>query len=216
MSFSPIPAELETDLGRAQARILELGAGDGRFTSLLRRHAPQVVTLDMQSFSKPDIVGDVRALPLQPAGWHCLIAANLLKHLVGPARDFSVVQYWLSCLKRGGCLWILEDEPKGSDPAQRNYRDLQALMARLSPASRGPLLDRMALQTVVDRAPWPVAGMRHGRRHNDYPIDNIDHVLDMLSSLSTDRGSEAQRIAARIRRHGLSYGDYWWTRLERN
>lgn len=65
----------------AGGRVLEVGPGNGHVTWLLRSWGLQVDTLDFDPALKPDIVGDVTALPLADKSYDCVLAAEVLEHL---------------------------------------------------------------------------------------------------------------------------------------
>lgn len=87
--------ELAPDGGR----VLEVGPGNGHTTWLLRSWGLQVDTLDFDPALKPDIVGDVTALPLEDKSYDCVLAAEVLEHL--PWSDFALALRELRRVCRG-------------------------------------------------------------------------------------------------------------------
>lgn len=222
MSFSPLPAELESDLNMSRYPLLELGCGDGRFTRVLRAVNPDILALDLRQNIKsenpdiPNIVADARHLPLKPGACRMLLAANLLRHLIGPQRDFNDLETWLEFLPEGGVLWILEDDPQAEDAAERNYRDLQGFLCRVFPAMRGPLIAQDLLLQHVDRRGERRPAVSHGRLKNEYQVDSPENVYIMLARLFDEHPEETTRLHESIRKHGLRYGTYWWVRIQRS
>lgn len=68
--------------------VLEIGPGAGHTTWLLRNWGMQVTTLDFDPNLKPDIVGDVTALPCADKSVDCVLAAEVLEHI--PFQEFQV------------------------------------------------------------------------------------------------------------------------------
>jgi len=210
MSFSPLPETFRTDLDRrTDLPALELGCGDGRFTRLLREAGLPVVGMDRRPpllGARPDLVGDAVAPPLRAASLGLLIVPNLLRQCWPPPA--GLLGRWRECLRPEGVLWILEDEPGETTPAQRNYRDLQAWLAS---TLRRPLLPLREFRASLGAE---VRAWRFGRETNRYPVADLDVVLDLLRG-SGDTGptqGEAARLSVRIAEDGLAYGNYWWAR----
>ncbi len=212
MSFSPLPDLLRSDLARLRGGVvLELGAGDGRFTRALGEAGADVVPLDNRRPGPTGgIVGDARALPVRPGAVNLIVAANLLHHLGGAADVVADATAWIGCLAPGGCLHLLQDDPRADTPARRNDRDLRDWLARLVP-SRGrlPALEELrgALAGSVGLAGWSF-----GRDLNRAEPPDREGVLALLrgDGGAPDRATAA--LTAAIARDGLDYGWYWWAR----
>lgn len=71
----------------AGGRVLEIGPGAGHTSWLLRQWGMQVTTLDFDPQIKPDIVGDVTAIPCADASFDCVLAAEVLEHI--PFAEFG-------------------------------------------------------------------------------------------------------------------------------
>jgi len=216
MPFSPLPATFLDDLARrAPDGVLELGCGDGTFTRLLRERGVEPMTLDHH---RPPlaravrVVGDALAPPLRPRRFGLVVAPNLLRH-VWPQVATRGPEVWRDLLAPGGILYILEDEPLAHPPAARNYRDLQALLARIDPAGRRPLLARRIFEAASRRWNWPGA-WRTEQADNAWPVA-ADTVLGWLGGRDRVPGSEADRMHWAIVDAGLSYGKMWWARWGR-
>lgn len=215
MSFSPLPDILRNDLARSPGGVvLELGAGDGRFTRALAEAGADVIPLDYRlPCPAGGILGDVRALPVRPGSTPLIVAANLLHHLGGADAAAAALTAWLECLAPGGCLHVLQDDPLADTPARRNDRDLRDWLARLIP-SRGRLfaLDelRSALAGAGSRAVGSLAGWSFGRELNRTPPPGREAVLAMLRGDGGKPDRRTAALAAAIAKDGLDYGWYWW------
>lgn len=216
MSFSPLPDILRNDLGRSPGgAVLELGAGDGRFTRALAEAGADVIPLDCRlPCPAGGVLGDVRALPVRPGSVHLIVAANLLHHLGGAAAAVAALTAWRACLVPGGCLHVLQDDPLADTPARRNDRDLRDWLARLVP-SRGRLMALAELQAALAGAggrDGGLAGWDFGRELNRTPPPGRDAVLAMLRGDGGKPDRRTAALAAAIARDGLEYGWYWWAR----
>ncbi len=69
------------------ASVLEVGPGAGHTTWLMRNWGLQVTTLDFDPELKPDMVGDVTALPCADKSFDCVLAAEVLEHI--PFTEFT-------------------------------------------------------------------------------------------------------------------------------
>jgi len=211
MPFCPLPATFLDDLQRTRGPVLELGSGDGTFTSLLRQAGHEPVTLDRNPLATARIRGDALQPPLR-ACFDLVVAANLVRHLWPRLREQGP-RCWRDLLVPGGTLWILEDEPLADPLPARNYRDLQALLAQLVPAGRQPLLGWAEFQN--HRRAWNWDGRwDDGRQENTWPLDPAA-VNAWLAPGVQEPGGEAARLTASIAAHGLSCGQCWWSRWER-
>lgn len=215
MPFDPVP-ETITEICRAAPdgfRAVELGCGDGALRDRLRRGGAWCAGLDLAPRALArgvDVRGDARRPPLRAASLDLVLAANLARHLVPADPGLRFLDAWLGLLKPGGSVVLLEDEPT-DEPAAANHRDLQAFLARLAPAGRGPLVARDAfLGALPAHLASRVAGgavAANARR-----LD-AGAVLAMLERGRPQPGGEAARLVTSIRRHGLACGRMWWLRL---
>lgn len=62
-------------------RVLEVGIGNGTVADYLRKVGCDVVTCDHDAALKPDLVADVRRLPLPEADFDVVVAAEVIEHL---------------------------------------------------------------------------------------------------------------------------------------
>jgi SAM-dependent methyltransferase len=216
MSFSPLPTTLLEELaGRRGEPVVELGCGDGRLSALLEARGCAVWRLDRRPpwhGSAAQVVADAGALPLGEGSVGLLICANLLRHLWPPPGGRVVPDDWRRCLRAGGALFILEDEPRSRPAAVRHYRDLQAFLARVDPGGRRPLLPRQRFEARLARS-GERGGWRTGAGRNRYPADRraAAALLRGTGTGTRDGGEgEAARLARAIARDGLDYGEYWW------
>jgi hypothetical protein len=202
---------LTTDLrAAADGAVVDLGAGDGRFTRVLAAEGVRAIRLDRRrEAGETQLVGDVWRPPLRPGSCAVLTAANLLRHLWN--RDLNaLLDSWLACLHPGGSLWILEDAPASSGPAARNFSDLQDWLARLMPGRGGlrPLAEFRAVAAArPDAACWSF-----GEAVNRQPDPDPQRVLAMLRGSGPRPEPQAAELMRRIAAEGLSYGDFWWAR----
>jgi SAM-dependent methyltransferase len=224
MSFFPLPTTLLEDLARFRGEpIVELGCGDGRFSAVLMAAGAALWRVDRRPpwiGSAADLVADARMLPFKSGRIGLLVCANLLRQLWPPVSDRPVPDEWRRCLRPGGVLFLLEDEPTANPPAASHYRELQAFLARVAPQIRRPLLPRRRFLKRLSNA-GELHSWRHGQRRNDYPAD-VGVVSSWLRSSAgageTRTGQQATgndegvRLAAALERDGLCYGDYWWAR----
>ncbi len=218
MSFSPLPAIFLDDLARSAGRpALEVGCGDGRFSAVLAAHGARPWRLDRlppRRGTVADAVADARALPLADGSLGLLVAANLLRHLWSPRGPEAVPEDWLRCIAPDGRLWIFEDEPVSRPPAARHYRDAMTLLARLDPGGRRPLLPLGRFLARLDAA-GRRDGWRHGMAVNATPAAAPGALAELLAGQGGGPEAPGVRLAAAIRREGLSYGPYWWARWSR-
>ncbi len=219
MPFDPLPKILITDLENlAHAAVddaWDLGCGDGRLGRRLRQYGVRVWGLDRhrELGAFPDVVADVRALPVAAGRAGLVLAANLVRHLLphDPAGDFLL--HWFSALRSGGVLYILEDAPDCETPARKNYHDLQELLVRIAGPERGPLLTPAHFQAIAGKLP-SAAGLRWGTGSNLQRPDP-EVVLSMLAGCAGRPSGSVGRLMRAIKRHGLAYGDFWWLRVSR-
>ncbi len=224
MSFFPLPTTLLEDLARFRGEpIVELGCGDGCFSAVLAAAGASLWRMDRRppwAGSAADLVADARLLPFPTGGIGLLICANLLHQLWPPGGVRPVPDEWRRCLRPGGVLFLLEDEPTQSTPAAHNYMELQAFLARVAPQLRRPLLPRGRFLKRL-RVAGELEGWRHGQARNDYTADAGAVASWLRGSAGTGAagpgrqapgGNEGVRLAEALERDGLGYGDYWWAR----
>lgn len=215
MPFCPLPEIFREDVQRLGRRgVLELGSGDGSFTALLRELGAEPLTLDRRS-GRPGARAAVRGDALQPplrGSFGIVVAANLLRQL-WPLAQVDGLRVWCDLVAPQGCLWIFEDEPLPQPAPARNYRDLQAFLARLLPAERRPLLAGAEFRR--SRAAWRWPGVwRDGASVNEWPL-SAPAVIAMLTAGRPRPQGEAARLIAGIQRDGVACGRCWWSRWQR-
>ena len=215
MSFSPLPKTF-TDIclhpDFSFPRILELGCGDGRFRSILAerdipswgldRFGPDVGTV-------ADVVGDALCPPVARRSLDFLLAANLLRHLVPADPALGFLAGWMELLKPGGSLFIFEDEPGETPAGVARYGELQDILCRLMPRSRGPLLPVADFKARVSNLET-AAGWEFGLVRNRQTIES-EAVLELLKQGGEPTG-QVGRLMRGIDRDGLDPGYYWWAR----
>src|SRR3989344_780154 len=82
---------LETGAGT----VLEVGKGNGIVSDYLRKVGIQITTIDIDSTTRPDVVGSVASLPFEDDQFDLVLAAEILEHL--PQNEIKIA---LSELKR--------------------------------------------------------------------------------------------------------------------
>ena len=208
MSFSPIPTTLKTDLaGLGTGVVLDLGCGDGRWTTSLRQHAPSVIALDKSQALAPaaEVVGDVISPPVQPHSCALVMAANLLRHLPNP---HSALTLWRSLLVPGGILWVFEDEPAADGEPGVLYRDLQQYLKKLNPRGRGALWPQVRFESMIVNEPgWLLDSFT-----NEEQLQDKASLLLMLDQMVAHGDAEAARLATGLRQGPFSYGRTWCAR----
>jgi len=213
--FDPVP-ETIAELCRAAPvswRAVELGCGDGVLLRRLRALGIWCAGLDSappQLAAGVSVRGDARWPPLRPSSLDLLLAPNLVRHLMAADPRCGFLESWLDLLRPGGSLFVIEDEPTPG-AAAANYRELQAFLARLAPDRRGPLISLDAFRRALPAA-LAARVADCGTAPNRWPLD-VAAVLAMLAGGRPRPAGEAARLAAAIRRHGLSCGRLWWARL---
>lgn len=216
MAFDPLPealSDLCRRLGDAGGCGVELGCGDGE---LLRQLAAAglwcwgVDRLPAFLAGGARVRGDALRPPLLDGALDLVIAGNLVRHLLPADPQAAFLAGWLRLLKPGGSVFILEDEP-GDGPAERNHRDLQALLAHAGGMGRGPLISRDAFARSL---PDALRGRIRdgGLAPNRWAQDPLAAAA-MLDAGRPAAGSAAARLSAAIRKQGLACGTMWWLRL---
>ena len=87
------------------ARVLDLGAGDGRYKALFagaRYEATDFGKLD-KLYGDLDVVADLVALPIAPAAYDLLVCTQVMEHLPDPA---AALRQMHAALRPGGTLWL--------------------------------------------------------------------------------------------------------------
>ena len=100
-------------------RILEIGIGGGAVTALLRARALEVTTVDFDRALSPDVVADIRSLPIDDDAFDGVVACEILEHI--PWQD---VARGLAELRRVSMRWILVSVPSVDSllPSRRQSR----------------------------------------------------------------------------------------------
>jgi len=110
------------------AKVLEIGAGHGAYTALLRWAGYDATALDLSpwvgdfargSFAVPYLIGPVEDQKLEPRSFDVVVANDVLEHLADP---LSTMRRCVELLKPGGVLVIQTPE----FPLVRSYEQLVA------------------------------------------------------------------------------------------
>jgi SAM-dependent methyltransferase len=220
MSFTPLPTSLTTILAELDpgcARVIDLGCGDGRFSTEVARFSVPIIGLDRAlpgSGTSADLVGDALRPPLASSSCDLILVGNLVRHLIPAHPQLDFLSRWVDLLRPGGFLFIAEDEPVRQPKGAVRYRQLQAFLAQVMPQGRGPLIGlaefRQRSLPVQKGAAWNFGGER-----NEYPLD-AEAAAAMLSGADLDPEGEAARLATGIRKDGLDPGRFWWALARRD
>ncbi len=221
MPFSPLPSELLTFLAdlqtRSNPRIMDLGSGLGAFSQLLAGFDLPVWGLDRLPTAvgtRAHLQGDALHPPILSGSLDCILAGNLVRHLLIQSGGGSFLQIWLDLLCPGGSIFLFEDEPGKTSPAEKNFKELQTFLACLMPSSRGGLFCRSQFSTQVKN--WtPGQKWTTGLVSNRCKPD-VDAVCRMLAEgiHQSSPVGPAEQLLARIEKHGLSYGSFWWAQTK--
>lgn len=222
MSFSPLPVEFLKLLEKLQSisnpRILDFGSGSGDFSRLLSGYdlplwgvdfLPKAAGVDAR------IRGNAIIPPILVGSLDCILAGNLVRHLLVQDRHGLFLQTWLMLLRPGGSIFLFEDEPGESRCAAGNYNNLQSFLAQLMPSVRGPLFSLSELhQQMPDWTPdqkWTT-----GLVQNELKPD-IKAVCSMLRGDPSEMEPNGLvgKLLSDIDRYGLSYGSYWWAHAQK-
>lgn len=218
MPFSPLPGPFLHEAGVLALGphvAVEFGCGAGDFGAVLASTGLNVFGLDRGRplpADRPVVLGDALSPPLVPGSCDLVIAANLVRHLAPRRRDLAFLTGWTHLLRPGGALYVFEDEPRGGPGPAGNYGRLQALLAKVAPDRRGPLLE---LDDFAQKA--AALGLRvadSGTWNNTWPLD-ARAVLTMLASGRPEPGGDVARLMRAIGRDGIACGPAWWARLQR-
>jgi SAM-dependent methyltransferase len=191
--------------------VVDLGCGDGELGRQLVQEGVHVVGCDLTRpclGSAADVVGDVLSLPFLDGVADLLLAGNLVRHLLLQDSQASFLRRWASCLRPGGWLFILEDEPQANSRGQANYLELQAFFRQLNPGQRGPLID-LAHFLQFGGARSLEGRWQTGKQANSWPLDT-DRVIQMLRGAGAEPQGRPGALIKSLRVDGLSCTDYWW------
>jgi ubiquinone/menaquinone biosynthesis C-methylase UbiE len=72
--------------------VLEIGIGSGFLSSYLRFHGYKIVTCDVNNALKPDVLGDVRKLPIDDDSFDVVVICQVLEHLPWEDLDQSLAE----------------------------------------------------------------------------------------------------------------------------
>ncbi|MFM2164303.1 MAG: hypothetical protein RL325_740 [Planctomycetota bacterium] len=97
----------------APSQVLEVGVGTGICVHALRRIGIPVTTLDVQPELRPDIVGDVRAIPAETGAFDVSSCCQVLEHL--PFGDFGTAARELARVTRRRLVLSLPDITRSVD-----------------------------------------------------------------------------------------------------
>jgi len=88
------------------AKILEIGKGNGVFSDHIKKIGLQIITIDIDESLKPDYVADVRSLPFKDNEFDAVVAYEILEHL-----SFEDFEKALSELRRVSKKYVIISLP---------------------------------------------------------------------------------------------------------
>ena len=210
MSFWPFPTNLLTEIrgGAASGPVVEGGVGDGRLSERLRECGVDVLGVDRDPFLRGvDVLADLRELPFRDGSVGAIVLGDVLRHLDRRDRG-CVAEECVRVLDRGGRVIVLEDEADGRDAAERNYRDVLALLADLVPG-RGPARRVEDLTRAWrSRMGPPIVS---GGAENETPVDDPEAPLRWVRTHTACDRTCRERVDdlhRRIERDGMRYGRF--------
>jgi SAM-dependent methyltransferase len=105
--FYSFAHQLATIAAFEPSTVLEIGAGSGVATASLRQLGVQVTTLDFDPGLQPDVVGDVRALPVEDGAFDVVSCCQVLEHI--PFDDVGTAAAELTRVARCACIISVPD-----------------------------------------------------------------------------------------------------------
>jgi SAM-dependent methyltransferase len=215
VSFQPLPGILLdalSDLAPDRAPlVVDLGCGDGSLGRPLEQAGARVVGCDRARShlgSAADVVGDVLSLPILAGTADFLVAGNLVRHLLLQDAAAGFLRRWSSCLRPGGWLFILEDEPRANSRSQQHYLELQGFLRQLNPGQRGPLIDLAHFLQLEGTRSLP--GRWHSASQPNSWSPDTDRVMQMLRGTGPEPQGRPGALIKAIGVDGLAYTNYWW------
>lgn len=130
-------------------RILEVGKGNGTVSDYLKKLGYNLASVDIDPALKPEIVADVRKLPLKDSQYDLVMACEVLEHL--PFEDFEKA---LEELKRVSKRYILISLPYRSTGFEAVFK---------FPLIRTVL--RMPFLSLLFRVPLKFGGIKVSGQH---------------------------------------------------
>ncbi len=215
MSFQPLPEiildTLAEDGEDRSPLVVDLGCGDGALGRTLVQAGARVVGCDRarpRLGSAADVVGDALSLPFLDDAADLLVAGNLVRHLLLHDAMAGFLRSWRSCLRPGGWLFIMEDEPRANSRSQANYLELQGFLRQLNPGQRGPLID-LAHFLHLEGTRSLKGHWQTGSQPNNWSPDT-DRVIQMLRGTGPEPQGRPGALIKALGVDGLAYTNYWW------
>lgn len=168
--FASYAIQVQELLATRPSSILEIGVGDGVVSEYFRRHGKiKYKTVDFAEDLRPDIVADVRALPLSDASYDTVCAFEVLEHL--PFADFEKC---LSELVRVAKNYVIISLPHFSHPIKVSLKI--------------PLLPELKFLIKIPHPKQHVFDGQHyweiGKR--GYPVSRIRAILSRFGHLERE------------------------------
>jgi len=208
MAFTPLPGVLVNDFSKnSNAVVVELGSGNSLFSEVVKAYT-QVIQLDLVPTYNSEftqVKADVAEIPFRRASVDILLVPNLWRHLNS---RLELLDYWQYFLSDSGVMYILEDDTESCNKAESNYQELQSLLCKIGPTWRGELIPfSEGVDSIMSAAKEELLWC-FGSSKNSYQVNSLEKLLVMLSSLP----DKPNRLIDSIKKHGISYGQYWWAR----
>ena len=153
-------------------RVVEIGIGNGTVSAILRLRGLEVVTVDLDSNLRPDVVADIRDLPFETGSFDGALACEVLEHL--PWDDLPKA---LGELRRVARKWTVVSVPSVGPGA-----GLQAWLPNALHISRMMLRGRWGVRdglwALTQSVVWRQAGGKVSRFGSIDPVRERKHVFD--------------------------------------
>jgi SAM-dependent methyltransferase len=153
---------------------LVIGAGDGIVPAVLRHLGVSVTTLDVDSALEPDLLGDVRALPIDDRAFDVVIASQILEHI-----PFDDVPRALGELRR-----VARKRVVISIPQRGRAWEIVVRLPILPKVARGGVLPARTRHSFDGTHHWEVGA--RGLRRSRFEAVLTDHFTVFSTYVVTD------------------------------
>jgi len=152
--------------------ILEIGIGNGTISAVLRTRGLEVVTVDIDRELGPDVVADIRDLPLDDGSFDGVLACEVLEHI-----PWDDVPRALGELRRVARRWAVISVPSVGPAATLQASLPNALhVVRMMVRRRWPIRD--GLWALSQSVVWRRAGGTVSDVGSVEPMRRRPHVFD--------------------------------------
>jgi SAM-dependent methyltransferase len=158
-----------TELG---GRVLEIGIGNGAISTVLRTRGLEVVTVDIDRELGPDVVADIRDLPLDDGSFDGVLACEVLEHI-----PWDDVPRALGEIRRVARRWAVISVPSVGPAAALQASLPNALhVVRMMVRRRWDVRD--GLWALSQSVVWKRAGGKVSHVGTVEPMHRKRHVFD--------------------------------------